>query len=90
MPKEWLAHPKDLIPLAETNSAARKRELTDKLKQLSEQISALETEKRLALKKEDFVKVKEIMPQIEQLQQTMEELKKPELRKGRRARTRRK
>ncbi len=64
LPPEWIAHPKDLIPLVETNSAARERERTARLKELERQLAALHTESRLALKKEDFVRVKELAPLI--------------------------
>ena len=77
LPPEWIAHPKDLIPLAETNTAARKREQTEVLKKLEQEKAELEQEKRLCLKKEDFVRVKELMPLIDAVQQKIEEVKKP-------------
>ncbi len=75
LPPEWLAHPKDLIPLAETNTAVRRKEHTAKLKLLEQEVLALETENRLCLKKGDFVRVKELRPLIAAAQQRMLDFK---------------
>lgn len=73
LPPEWIAHPKDLIPLVETDSAARERERTARLKKLEAQLADLKTENRLALKKEDFVRVKELKPLMEVAQKKIDD-----------------
>lgn len=75
LPEEWIAHPKDLIPLVETNSAARERERTAKLKQLEKDLAQLQTEHRLCLKKEDFVRVKELSAMIETAQKRVDDFR---------------
>ena len=76
LPPEWVAHPKDLIPLTEPNSAQREKERTLKLRKLEKELNALTTEHRLALKKQDFVRVKELQPIIEAAQKKIDDFRK--------------